>query len=71
MLGVLIVSFEIFIYEFISVFLADPPMNPNLGFQIREYALNGIVGIWKPCFRMVIEVPKQWHVSFYAQICTT
>lgn len=69
MLGVLIVPFEIFIGEFLSVFPADSPMNPNLVFQIREYCLKGIVGIWKSCFGMVIEGPKQRHVAFYAQIC--
>ena len=64
-----IVPFEIFIYEFLSVFPADSLMNPDLCFQVGENSLKRIVCIWKPCFRVVIKSPKQWHVTLYAQVC--
>lgn len=58
-----IMSPDVFIQKFLSMFLADSTMDSHFSLEIREQPLKSIISVWEPCFRMVIESPQQRHVS--------
>ena len=63
----LVVPVDVFIKQFASIFSAYPPVNSHLYLQVREKSFQGIVGIWQPCFRPVLECPQKWHVPLDAE----
>ena len=64
----LVVSRQIFINQFLPVFVIDPAVNPHFWLYIGEYPLDSVV-----CFRYYpvlvrLECPKPSHISFETQV---
>ena len=62
-------SANILIQQFLSMFFANTVMDSDLTFQVGEQAFQGVVGIGKSAFRVVVESPQQWHITLYTQVC--
>lgn len=63
-----VAPFDIFVYQFLFVFVANTVMYSDFGLYVREQTFQSIIGIGKACFRIVVERPQQRHVALYAQI---
>ena len=59
-------SHQVFVDEFLALFLLDAAVNPQLGLQVREDALQTVVCVWQAQLRMVVESPQQRHVALDA-----